>query len=284
MTPLQPFSDAMPGVAGKVFLVGAGPGDPELITLRGLRVLRRADVLVYDRLVHPELIVEAPEWAERRFVGKAPGLAVMRQDEINALLVDRARRGFTVVRLKGGDPFVFGRGSEEAAALTAAGIAWEVVPAVSSALAAPALAGIPVTHREVAASFAVVTGHRSENGAEPDWGALARIDTLVVLMGVGELALIAARLLAGGRAATTPVAIIERASLPEERVVIGTLDEIAFLAHAAGVRSPATIVIGEVVAQRERLTQPASAPLPFSALIPPALLPHPETGGFRDAQ
>jgi len=245
--------------SGKVFLVGAGPGDPELITVRGLKALRRADVVVYDRLVHPALVAEAPPWADRRFAGKAPGLEAMTQGQINAFLIERARRGLAVVRLKGGDPFVFGRGGEEAAALENAGIPWEVVPAASSSLAAPALAGIPVTHRGVAANFAVVTGHRIVGADAPDWRALAALDTLVILMGVGRLPAIARELMAAGRDPQTPAAIVERGSLKEERVIAAPLAEIAEEARRSKVRPPATIVIGEVVGHR--LTPERPVPL-----------------------
>jgi len=171
-------------VKGSVALVGAGPGDPDLMTVRGLATLRRAEVVVYDRLIDPRLLDEAPARALRVFVGKASGAHTLPQDEINALLVAHARRGRRVVRLKGGDPYVFGRGGEEAAALAAAGIPYEVVPGVSSAVAAPAAAGIPLTHRAVASSFAVVTGHEDERKASPrvDWARLATaVDTLVIL-------------------------------------------------------------------------------------------------------
>lgn len=242
------------GATGKVFLVGAGPGDADLITVAGLRALRSADVVLYDRLISPRLLDEAPARALRLFVGKAPGDACHTQEEINQLLVEFARSGATVVRLKGGDPFVFGRGTEEAEACAANGIAWEVIPGVSSVLGVTARAGIPVTARGMAGSLAVVTGHRA--GAETDdvdWGALARIDTLVVLMGVGRLPAIVRHLLDGGRAPETPVAIIERGTLPGERVLVGRLDEIAATAAAWGVAAPATIVIGDVVRLRERL-------------------------------
>ncbi|HEV8580794.1 MAG TPA: uroporphyrinogen-III C-methyltransferase [Thermoanaerobaculia bacterium] len=249
---------------GIVYLVGAGPGDPRLITVLGLDRLRRADVVLYDRLVSPELLDEAPPRAERIFVGKAPGAHACRQEEINSLLVHHARAGRTVVRLKGGDPFVFGRGSEEALACSEAGIAWEVVPGVSSAVGVPARAGIPVTHRGVSGSFAVVTGHCAE-GDRQDWAALARIETLVILMGLSRLPEIAAQLLFHGRDADTPVAVIASGTLPEERTVMGTLATIAGDADRAGLRSPATIVVGEVVRLRERLEFPAEEVTPTRA-------------------
>jgi len=245
------------GQTGVVYLVGAGPGDPGLITAKGLEILRSADVVVYDRLVVPSLIAEAPPTAERVFVGKRPhgGGADRAQDEINALLVDRARRGLTVVRLKGGDPFVFGRGAEECAVLHAAGVPFHVVPGVTSAIAVPAAAGIPVTHRGLASAFAVVTGHECDGVSSLDWEALARVPTLVVLMGLSALPEITARLLAHGAPGDTPTAVIASGTLPAQRTVIGTLDSIATIVTAAGLEPPATIVIGEVV--HVGLTRPA---------------------------
>jgi uroporphyrin-III C-methyltransferase len=242
---------------GIVYLVGAGPGDPRLITVLGLDRLRQAEVVVYDRLISPRLLDEVPPTAERIFVGKAPGEHSARQEEINDLLVRHASAGRIVVRLKGGDPFVFGRGSEEALACARAGIPWEVVPGISSAVSVPALAGIPVTHRELAGGFAVVTGHcSSAKGAEgdrQDWSALARVETLVILMGLSRLPEIAASLLFHGRGAETPVAVIAQGSLPEEKIVVATLGTIAGEVARAGLRAPATIVVGEVVRVRQLL-------------------------------
>ena len=243
-------------MTGCVALVGAGPGDPGLMTVRGLAILRKAQVVVYDRLIDPRLLDEAPPRALRVFVGKASGAHTLPQDEINALLVAHARLGQRVVRLKGGDPFVFGRGGEEAEALAAAGIPFEVVPGVSSAVAAPAAAGIPVTHRAVASSFAVVTGHEDDRRSfsRVDWTRLATaVDTLVILMGLENLPRIARALRGAGRAADTPAAVIERGTTTGQRVVVGRLDTIAVLVTAAGVRSPAVIVVGDVVALRSRL-------------------------------
>jgi uroporphyrin-III C-methyltransferase len=246
--------------AGIVYLVGAGPGDPELLTLRGRDCLRRAQVVVYDRLVSLALLDEAPPWAERIYVGKRRGVPHRTQEEINALLVERALAGQVVVRLKGGDPFVFGRGAEEVEACARAGVAWEVVPGVSSAVAAPAAAGIPVTHRRVAAGFAVVTAERAADAPEPDWEAYARMPTLVVLMGVAGLSDVAERLLRHGRAAETPAAIVERATLPDQRVTVATLGEIASRAAEVGVRAPAVLVVGEVVALRREASVEVSDP------------------------
>ena len=239
---------------GSVALVGAGPGDPGLLTIRGRRLLRRADVVVYDRLVDPRLLALAPPGARRVFVGKAGGHHAVEQTAINELLVLHARRGRRVVRLKGGDPFVFGRGGEEAEALVAAGIPFEVVPGVTSAVAVPAAAGIPVTHRDVASSFAVVTGHESTRGRRVDWARLAgAVDTLVVLMGLASLPRIARELVAAGRLASTPAAVVQAGTTADQRIVTGTLADIAERAAAARLEPPVTVVIGEVVALRRRL-------------------------------
>lgn len=241
---------------GIVYLVGAGPGDPDLMTVRGLRLLRRAEVVVYDRLVSPELLAEAPEDAELIYAGKAPGRHSCKQEEIHDLLVRHAREGKVVVRLKGGDPFLFGRGAEEAFACAEAGIPCEVVPGVTSALAVPALAGIPVTHRGIAASFAVVTGH-CDGRDRIDWQAAARVDTLVILMGHARLAEIAERLQGHGRSPSTPAAAISRGSLPGERIVTAPLGEIA--ERAAGLPSPVLVVVGEVVALTGRGSRRSAA-------------------------
>jgi len=244
---------------GVVYLVGAGPGDPGLITDRGLGLLQGADVVVYDRLVAPSLVAEAPPEAERVFVGKRPhgGGTDLAQEEINALLVDRARRGLTVVRLKGGDPFVFGRGAEECEALHAAGVPFYVVPGVTSAIAAPAAAGIPVTHRRLASAFAVVTGHECEGVSSLDWEALARVPTLVVLMGLSALPDITARLLAHGADPDTPAAVIASGTLPAQRTVVATLSKLAQRVAEEGLEPPATVVVGEVVRVRELLSAEA---------------------------
>jgi uroporphyrin-III C-methyltransferase/precorrin-2 dehydrogenase/sirohydrochlorin ferrochelatase len=241
---------------GTVYLIGAGPGDPGLITAKGLAILRSADVVVYDRLVAPSLVAEAPLAAERVFVGKRPhgGSADLVQDEINALLVERARRGLTVVRLKGGDPFVFGRGAEECEALHAAGVPFVVVPGVTSAIAVPAAAGIPVTHRRLASAFAVVTGHECDGVSNLDWESLARVPTLVVLMGLTALPEITAKLLEHGADPDTPAAVIASGTLPDQRTVVGTLATLATRVAEQGLEPPATVVIGEVVRVRELLS------------------------------
>ena len=239
---------------GSVALVGAGPGDPGLMTVRGLALLRRAEVVVYDRLVDRRLVREAPR-ARRIFAGKASGDHALPQDEINALLIRHARRGRRVVRLKGGDPFVFGRGGEEAEALAAAGVPFEVVPGVSSAVAAPAYAGIPLTHRGVASSFAVVTGHECAKGRDRvDWARIATaVDTLVVLMGVAALPRIARELIAHGRSRETPVALVRWGTTERQIVLTGRLDDIAARARDVLLESPVVIVIGDVVTLAARL-------------------------------
>jgi uroporphyrin-III C-methyltransferase len=234
---------------GAVHLVGGGPGDPGLITSRGLDLLRSADVVVHDRLIGPELLREARTDAELIDVGKGPGHAPYGQAEINRLLVERARLGRTVVRLKGGDPFVFGRGSEEAAACREAGVPVYVVPGVSSAIAAPAAAGIPVTARGLARSFAVVTAQGAgPGGDEVDVSGLAGVDTLVVLMGRASLGAFTARLVAAGRHPATPAACIQSATTPEQRVTRGTLGTIAAAADRDGLENPIVTVIGAVAA------------------------------------
>ena len=228
-----------------VYLVGAGPGDPGLLTVRGAEVLRRADVVVHDRLAESSLLELAPAGAERIDVGKSPG-APIPQDGINALLVERARAGQEVVRLKGGDPFVFGRGGEEAEALGAAGVPFEVVPGITSAVAVPAYAGIPVTHRGLSTSFTVVTGHRRHESDDPvDWDALARAGgTIVVLMGVAHRGDTARRLIAGGLAAETPVAAVRWGTRPGQRTVRSTLERL----HEVELEPPVTLVVGRVAA------------------------------------
>ncbi len=245
---------------GRVSIVGAGPGDPELITVRGLARVRAADVLVYDRLVAPELIAEAPPGAERVFVGKARGFAALDQQGIEALLVARAAAGKHVVRLKGGDPYLFGRGGEEVAALAAAGIPVEVIPGISSVLAAPASAGIPVTHRAFASSLTIVTGHedpaKAESAVDWDWVAAAK-GTVVILMGLHQLSRIRDRLVAAGRAPETPAAVIAGGTTPDQRVVTAPLAELPEAAAAAQLVAPALIVIGDVVRCRELLAPSA---------------------------
>ena len=241
---------------GKVYLVGAGPGDPRLITLKGLDCLRAADVVIYDRLISPLLLEEASSHATRVFAGKEPGCHSMKQEQINALLITYALQGCLVVRLKGGDPFLFGRGGEEALALADAGISFEVVPGVSSAIAVPAYAGIPVTHRDHASSVTIVTGHGQQSQASSGvkWEQFAQMEgTLVIMMGVESLGQISQRLLTGGLAPSTPAAVIQQGTVPQQKVVSGSVENIAERARAAGIKSPAVIVIGAVVALSDPL-------------------------------
>jgi len=228
-----------------VYLVGAGPGDPELLTLRAARLLAMADVVIHDRLVSADVIALAPAGATRIDVGKTPGRPSTTQPEINELLVEHGRRADAVVRLKGGDPFVFGRGGEEAEALLAAGVAFEVVPGVTSAVAAPGAAGIPVTMRHRAPAFTVVTGHDDPSGIGVDWQAHAATGaTLVVLMGAGTIDTIAARLMSGGLDPATPVAAVRWATTERQEELRTTLADIG----GVELRSPCTIVIGDVAA------------------------------------
>ncbi len=245
---------------GKVYLVGAGPGDPDLITVRGLRALREADCILYDRLAPHELLSEARPDAEQIDVGKVSFRAQqkMTQDEINALIVERAQAGKVVVRLKGGDPFVFGRGGEEALACRAAGIPFVVIPGVTSAIAAPAYAGIPVTQRGLVTAFTVFAGH--EDPTKPDsttdfaaLAAIAKMGTLVLLMGLINLPALIDQLIAAGLDPATPAACIENGTLPTQRVVSGTVRELPTLAAAAGFKPPAATVIGQVVTLRNAL-------------------------------
>jgi uroporphyrinogen III methyltransferase/synthase len=247
-----------------VYLVGAGPGDSGLITVKGLAVLSRAQVVVYDQLASPDLLKYAPAEAEIIYVGKKAGAHAVPQDGINDLLVARARAGLTVVRLKGGDPFVFGRGAEEAEELARAGVSFEVIPGVTSAVAVPAYAGIPVTHRRYTTLVTLITGHEdpTKEASSIPWAALGRNPgTLVFLMGVKNLADNCRRLIEAGRDPQTPAAVIEKGTTPEQRTVTGTLDDIAARAREAGVKPPAVLVVGGVVALREQLKWWETRPL-----------------------
>jgi uroporphyrin-III C-methyltransferase len=237
---------------GKVYIVGAGPGDPELITLKGLNILRKADVVIYDRLVSEDLVAMAVNAKELIYMGKHVGESE-RQKEINKLLIEKARQYEVVVRLKNGDPFVFGRGGEECEALRDAGIEYEVIPGICSALAAPLYAGIPLTHRNFSSSVTITVGHRKE-GKELDLKrAFRSADTVVVLMGVSNLAEIVKQAMEAGLSIKTPVAIIERATTREQRVITGTLEDIVKRAEEEKVAPPAVIVFGNVVKMREKL-------------------------------
>ncbi|MEE8194281.1 MAG: uroporphyrinogen-III C-methyltransferase [Dehalococcoidales bacterium] len=242
--------------AGKVYLVGAGPGDPELISVKGINCLKRADVIVYDRLLDERLLDTASSVAERIYVGKAAGEHTKPQDEINRLLVTKAREGKTVVRLKGGDPFVLGRGGEEAEFLVQHGIPFEVIPGITSAVAVATCAGIPVTHRGLASSFAVITGHEDpqKGNASINWEKLATgVDTLIFLMGVKNLSYLVARLMEYGRPPKTPVAVIKEGTQPGQVTVTGNLGDIVAKVREHHLTPPAVTIVGEVVRLRERL-------------------------------
>lgn len=259
---------------GTVYLVGAGPGDPGLLTLAGRDALTRADVVIYDRLAHPSLLQFASPNAERIFVGKQSARHFVKQEDTNDLMVRFAKEGKTVVRLKGGDPFVFGRGGEEAEYLRERDVPFRIVPGISSAIAAPAYAGIPVTHRDAASSFAVITGHERDDSRESGtreageaeqrrrWDRIAHAaDTLVFLMGVESLAENAQKLIENGRSPETPVALIQWGTWTKQRVVTGTLTDIAEIARAAGITAPAVTVVGDVVQYREAIRWFDSGPL-----------------------
>ncbi len=242
--------------AGKVYLVGAGPGDPGLITRKGMECLKKADVIIYDRLIDERLLDSASPDAERIYVGKTAAEHTREQIEINRLLLDKAREGKIVVRLKGGDPFIFGRGGEEAEILADNRIPFEVVPGISSAAAVPAYAGIPVTHRGLASSFAVITGHEApEKGSSGiNWEKLATsVDTLVFLMGMKNLPEIAAKLLEHGRSPDTPVAVIKDGTRPDQKTVVGSLEDIVTKVREHRLSPPAVVVVGEVVRLRDKI-------------------------------
>lgn len=250
--------------SGKVYLVGAGPGDPKLLTLRGKECLEQADVVLYDYLANPSLLEHAPPKAERIYVGRRGRGHYCQQSEINALLIGHARAGRVVVRLKGGDPFVFGRGGEEAEAVAAAGLPFEVVPGVTAAVAVPAYAGIPVTHRTLASTLTIVTGHEDPSKGESvlEWPRLATVDgTLVFLMGMLNLPHIVNRLASEGKPLTTPAAVIRWGTRATQRTVVGTLADIAEQASRAGMEPPTIIVIGEVVRLRPQLNWFEQRPL-----------------------
>ena len=238
---------------GTVYLVGAGPGDPGLLTVKARDLIASCDVIVYDYLVNPDILNYARADVERVYAGKVGGGTQTPQDQINAALIKQALRGKRVVRLKGGDPFLFGRGGEEAEALTNAGVPFEIVPGISSALAVPAYAGIPITHRDYSSSVTILTGARANDGEFKRNLSSSTADTLVILMGVKHLSEIARDLIAAGRSGETPAAVIRWGSYEGQQTVCGTLDSIAEAAEQAEMRAPAVIVIGEVVKLRERL-------------------------------
>ena len=249
---------------GKVYLVGAGPGDPGLITVKGLECIKQADVLIYDFLASPVFLKHTVENAEIIYVGKKGGDHTLSQDRINSLIIEKAKSGLTVTRLKGGDPFIFGRGGEEAEVLINANIPFEIVPGVTSAIAAPAYAGIPLTHRKFTSTIAFVTGHEDPAKAESniDWAALAKgIGTLVFLMGVKNLPHITDRLIHHGMSPDTPVALVRWGTTPKQTTVSGTLDTIVERTKAAGLKPPAIIVVGHVVKLREKMRWFETRPL-----------------------
>ncbi len=242
-------------MTGRVFLVGSGPGDPELLTLKAQRVIAEADVVLHDKLLGPEILASIPE-EKREDVGKRANDDSTTQEYTNQRLVDLAEDGHTVVRLKGGDPFVFGRGGEEAEFLAANGVPFEYVPGISSAIAGPGVAGIPLTHREYASSVTFVTGHEDPTKDDPpiDWEILAQTrGTLVVLMGVGTLGMYVEKLQTAGMPSETPAALVERATLPGQQVAVGTLDTIENDSTAVGIEPPAIAVIGEVAQTRDQV-------------------------------
>lgn len=239
---------------GEVYLIGTGPGDPDLLTFRALRLMQNADVVVYDRLVGDTIVDLCRRDAERIYVGKSPDRHALAQNEINHLLIRLARAGQRAARLKGGDPFVFGRGGEEIEELAGAGVAFQVVPGITAALGCAAYAGIPLTHRDLAHSCVFVTGHHREAGGEPDWTALVRPhQTLVFYMGAANLARICGQLIAAGMDSTTPAAVVERGTTLAQRVVIGTVTTLPEAVAAAACKPPLLIIVGAVVTLRERL-------------------------------
>ncbi len=238
---------------GKVYLTGAGPGDIELLTLKALRVIKEADVIIYDRLANPDILEEAKSGCEFVYVGKEDGRHIMPQDDINEVIYQNALKHKNVVRLKGGDPFVFGRGGEEALYLLERDVKFEIIPGITSAISAPAYAGIPVTHRGVAVSFRVVTGHESPNKkvSQIPWENFKTDDTIIFLMGLHNLPKISKKLMEIGKASDYPVAVISKGTTKDQSVVIGTLENI--VEKAKDVPTPALIVVGRVVELREQL-------------------------------
>jgi len=249
---------------GIVYLVGAGPGDPKLITVKGLDCIQKSDTIIYDRLVGERLLSFARPGAEIIYVGKSPERHTLTQSEINRLLVEKALSGKTVTRLKGGDPFVFGRGGEEAEELAAAGVPFEVVPGVTSAIAAAAYAGIPVTHRDFTSTFAIITGNEDplKEDSSIDWAKISTgAGTLVFQMGMANLLHITKRLVENGRSPKTPAALVRWGTRPEQRTLVGTLEDISRKAESEGFKNPALIIVGEVVTLREKLNWFEKKPL-----------------------
>lgn len=242
-------------MTGKVYLVGAGPGDPDLITVKALRCLEQADVILYDRLVNQKLLEHAKDGAQLVYCGKLPHYHTMKQETINHFIVKYAKKGCQVVRLKGGDPFVFGRGGEEAEACAKHAVSFEIIPGITAGIGASAYAGIPVTHRTFSKSFAVITGHQAGGqGAEHQWEHLAKgVDTICVYMGVSQLPTIIKKLIESGKPLQTPIALIQWGTLSKQRTVVGTLETIEGLVQKAEISNPSMIVIGEVVRLQQKL-------------------------------
>ncbi|TVQ34122.1 MAG: uroporphyrinogen-III C-methyltransferase [Geminicoccaceae bacterium] len=260
---------------GRVYLVGAGPGDPDLLTVKALRLLQTVDVVVHDRLVGPGVLALIPPGVERVFAGKQRAHHHLRQPVLNDLLVERARAGQTVVRLKGGDPFVFGRGGEELEALLHAGVPFEIVPGITAALGAAAYVGVPLTHRDHSHALVLATGYGQDGPALHDWNALARAgQTLCLYMGLSGLARMRQELIAAGMAPTTPACAVENATLPQQRVVKATLRELPERASRLDPTSPVLVIIGDVVALQDRYawftTAGASTASPFAGAAPKA--------------
>ena len=251
---------------GKVYIVGAGPGDPELLTVKAVKVIKKADVILYDRLINPEILSYAKDSCQLVYVGKSDGKHTMEQSKINTLLYFYAKKYPNVVRLKGGDPFVFGRGGEEALYLSEKEVPFEIVPGITSSISAPAYSGIPVTHRGIAASFAVITGHEAPNKKKNvDWESLKGIDTLVFLMGVTNRQEIAKKLIEIGRNPEEPVAFIEKGTTEEHRVIESTLKEVA--KNPPEVSPPAVFIIGEVVKLRNKIRWFDENKIPINYLV-----------------
>jgi len=257
-------------IKGKVYLVGAGPGDPGLITLKGLECIKCADVLIYDYLASPVFLSHASENAELIYAGKKGGEHTLAQDKINELIIEKAKSGLTVTRLKGGDPFIFGRGAEEAEILIKAAIPFEVIPGVTSAIAAPAHAGIPLTHRKLTSTVAFVTGHEdpAKKKSEINWSALAKsMGTIVFLMGVKNLGHIVNQLVIHGMSPETPVALIRWGTTSKQYTVTGNLNTIVARVKSAGLKSPAVIVVGNVVSLRDKLKWFEKRPLSGKRIV-----------------